>query len=142
MNRKSKIDLIIEHNRNGYLWGRIEDKGNFIPTGQGKTVASLIKNVKDSIEDYIEHEGKTDPFWGKVDLNSLEFNVSYDIKQFLKKEFECIKITNVGRMAGINESLMRQYATGIKYPSLEQAKKIFKTINSIGRELQKVAIHA
>ena len=65
MNRSQKIEVIIEKNED-HFWGRIENKG-FMPTGQGETVTALSQNLKDSIVDYIKHEGKEDKFWSKVE---------------------------------------------------------------------------
>src|SRR5258705_13235541 len=78
--RRHKIEVIIEKNEE-HFWGRIEGKG-FMPTGQGETVSALLQSIKDSIEDYVEHEGKADKFWSKVDLNNIGFNISYDLEAF------------------------------------------------------------
>ena len=51
-----KLEVIIEKNED-HFWGRIENKG-FMPTGQGETVQALLQNIKDCIEDYVDHEGK------------------------------------------------------------------------------------
>jgi predicted RNase H-like HicB family nuclease len=40
-----KLILTIE-NKKGHFWGRIEDKGNFMPTGQGETIEAMIQNVR------------------------------------------------------------------------------------------------
>ncbi len=136
---KTKIDLIVETGKDGHYWGRIEDKG-FMPTGQGKSIKALIQNVKDCIEDYQQHEGKNDAFWSKIDLNNLEFNLKYDLQAFFEV-FDAIKISNIAKKAGLNESLVRQYATGSKFPSIEQVKKIEKAIHDLGKELQKVKIY-
>jgi predicted RNase H-like HicB family nuclease len=53
-----KIPLIVEQNNEGYYWGRIEDLGNLLPIGAGETLDAMIQNVKDAIEDYLEHEEK------------------------------------------------------------------------------------
>lgn len=70
-----KLQLIVEQNKNGHYWGRIEDKGNFLPVGQGETLEAMIQNVKDSIEDYQEHEGKEDPVWGNANFDEVEFEI-------------------------------------------------------------------
>src|ERR1019366_2214167 len=117
--RSQKIEVIIEKNE-GHFWGRIENKG-FMPTGQGETVPALLQNIKDSIEDYIEYEGKKDKFWSKVDINNIEFNILFDLEAFFE-EFSELKISSIAERAGLNSSLVRQYATGSKYPSADQAK--------------------
>ena len=112
-----------------------------MPTGQGKTVNDLLQNVKDSIEDFIEHEGKEDKFWSKVKLADIEFEIQYDLEAFFK-EHDYLNITSVGKRAGINPGLLRQYASGVKNPSAEQAKKIEEAIHKIANELKEVAIYA
>ena len=139
LNRKNQIEVIIEKNEE-HFWGRIENKG-FMPTGQGETVQALLQNIKDSIQDYIEHEGKEDKFWSKVDVNNIEFNISYDLQAFFE-EFNELKISSIAERAGLNSSLVRQYATGSKYPSAEQAKKIESALHSLAKKLQEVAIYA
>jgi predicted RNase H-like HicB family nuclease len=139
MNRSQKIEVIIEKNED-HFWGRLEKKG-FMPTGQGETVAALLQNLKDSIVDYIKHEGKKDIFWSKVDVKSIEFKILYDLVAFFE-EFSDLKISSIALRAGLNPSLVRQYATGSKYPSAEQAKKIEEALHSLGKKLQEVTIFA
>lgn len=139
--KKHKIDLIVESNAKGHLWGRIEDKGNFMPTGQGKTLQSLIENIKDSIEDYQKHEGKGDEFWINVDLKNIEFNIKFDLQEFFDALYT-IKLSEVGKRAGINESLIRQYASGNKFPSMDQVKKIELALHEIGKELSQIKLYA
>src|ERR1700733_13393744 len=102
----TKIEIIIEKQGN-HFWGRIEDKG-FMPTGQGKTIDRLLKNIKDSIEDYVDHEGRKDKFWNKVNLENIEFRIRYDLQVFFE-EFNELKISSIAKRANLNESLLRQY---------------------------------
>jgi len=139
-NRKTRIEIIIEKH-DGLLWGRVEDKGNFLPTPYGATINDVINNLRELIEDYQAHEGKEDKFWGKVDLNKVDYEFSYDLVAFFE-EFEELKISSIAKRAGINESLMRQYATGKKYPSADQAKKIEDTIHGLAKKLQEASIYA
>ena len=138
-NRSHNIEVIIERNED-HFWGRIEGNG-FMPTGQGETVPALLQNIKDSIEDYVNHEGKKDKFWSKVDLNKIQFNLLYDLEAFFE-EFSDLKISSIAERAGLNPSLVRQYATGNKYPSAEQAKKIEAALHGLGKKLQELAIYA
>ncbi len=134
-----EIEVIIEKNE-GHFWGRVEGKG-FVPTGQGATVPELLKNIKESIEDYVEHEGKKDKFWSKVELPKMKFNIHYDLEAFFE-EFNEVKISSIAKLAGLNASLVRQYATGTKYPSSEQAKKVEVAIHTLANKLQGASIYA
>jgi hypothetical protein len=135
-----KVDLIIEKN-DGILWGRVEGKGNYMPTPYGETKAEVIKNLKELIADYQAHEGKTDKFWSKVHIDKLEVEIHYDLQAFFQ-EHEYLTISSIAKRAGINPSLMRHYASGIKYPSAIQAKKIEETIHALAKELESVSLYA
>ena len=137
--RKSNLEVIIERSED-HFWGRIEDHG-FMPTGQGKTVSKLLQNIKDSIDDYVSHEGKKDKFWSKVDLDNVEFNISFDV-QAVFEEFNELKISSIAQRAELNPSLVRQYATGNKFPSSEQVKKIEVALHDLAKRLKEVAIYS
>jgi len=138
--RKTKLEVIIEKTDDHY-WARVQNKGSFMPTGQGETIEAVLKNVTDSIEDYLEHEGKTDKFWSKVRIDNIQLEIHYDLQAFFE-QFDELKISSIATKAELNESLVRQYASGNKYPSLEQAKKIETAIHNLAKRLEKVSIYA
>ena len=137
--KTEKLEIIIEKN-DGLLWGRVEEKGNFMPTPFGETTAKVIANLKELVVDYVKHEGKRDIFWSKLDLNSLEFEFKYDLESYFQ-EHNYLKISSVAEQAGMNPGLVRQYASGVKYPSREQADKIRQTIKKIAKELMRDLIY-
>lgn len=137
---KHKIEVVIE-NHDGMLWGIVETKGNFVATPYGKTKDEVIANLKELITDYQQNEGKKDKFWSKVDVNNIDVELSYDLQAFFK-EFKEIKISSLAVSAELNPSLLRQYASGSKYPSVDQAKKIELAVHALAKKLNKVAIYA
>jgi hypothetical protein len=139
-NRITEIEIIIEKN-DGLLWGRVENMGKHLLTPYGETTEKLIENLKELIQDYITHEGKKDKFWNKVDINKVDFEFKYDLQAFFA-EHDYLKIGSVAEHAGINPGLLRQYASGVKYPSPDQAKKIEDAIHHIANELRDVSIYA
>jgi len=138
-NKVDKLEIIIEKN-DGLLWGRVENKGKFMPTPYGTSTAKVILNLKELIFDYIKHEGKKDPFWKKVDLNNVAFEFKYDLESYFQ-EHDYLKISSIAEIAGMNPSLIRQYASGVKYPSAEQAEKLQKAIRKIARDLMRDGIY-
>lgn len=60
--------------------------------------------------------------------------MEYEITEFFK-EVKYITMEGVADKAGMNKSLLRQYATGVKNPSKQQIKKINVAIHKLGREL-------
>jgi predicted RNase H-like HicB family nuclease len=69
--------------------------------------------------------------------DEVNFDYRLDITDFFNL-FSPIKQTSIAEKAGINPSLLRQYARGIKHPSFDQAKKIEEAIHKLGRELLKI----
>ncbi len=137
--KTEKLEIIIEKN-DGLLWGRVEAKGKFMPTPYGTTTSRVISNLKELITDYIKHEGKRDTFWSKVDLNNITFEFKYDLESYFQ-EHDYLKISSVAEIAGMNPSLIRQYASGVKFPSAEQAGKLKRAIRKIARDLMRDGIH-
>jgi hypothetical protein len=128
-----KLELIIEKN-DGLLWGRIEGKGNFSPNGSGVDTTEVITDIKDCIQDYQEHEGKEDEFWAKVKLNEMEFDLRYDLESFLE-EFDFLNLSVIADRIKINRTLLNQYKTGSKHPSIAQARKIQTSIQQLAQKV-------
>ena len=140
LKRKPKIEVIFEA-KDGLLWGIVENKGNFVATPYGKTKDEVITNLKELITAYQQNEGKKDRFWSKVNVDNMEVELYYDLQAFFK-EFNELKISSIAKRAEINPSLLRQYATGNKYPSVGQAKKIQSAVHDLAKKLNQVTIYA
>lgn len=128
-----KLEIVIERN-DGLLWGRVENRGHFLATTFGKNKTQVIENLKTLIRDYVAHEGKNDPSWNSLDLDNLNVDFKYDLEAYFQ-EYNYLKISSLAEQAGLNPGLVRQYASGVKHPSAEQANKIRKAIKKIAKEL-------
>jgi hypothetical protein len=133
-----KIEVIIEKNGDE-LWGRIEGRGNFLPTTVGRSTSEVLANLADLIGDYVKHEGKTDKAWNKADKKHLKFEVVYDLQAFFH-EHDFLKQSKIAELAGVNPSLLRQYASGVKHPRPDQTKKIEDAIHKLANELGSVSL--
>lgn len=133
-----KLNVIIEKGKTEF-WGRIEGS-EFLVTC-GKNLSEISENLKMLLVDYVENEGKHDKKFKKFNVNSLEFTYLYDVQTFFES-FKYFNISALAIQANINQSLLRQYAKGIKFPSIEQAKKIEKTIHQLALKMQKVSLVA
>ena len=134
-----KLEVIIEKADKG-LFARIENK-EFQPVTYGKNTSEIISNLVDLIADYLKHEKRLNKFWGKVNPKTLSFDLTYDLQSFFV-EHEYINISAIAERAGLNKALVRQYASGVKHPSIRQAKKIETTIHKLAKELQAVSLYA
>ncbi len=122
---KATIHLIVEKS-NGELWGRVKVKGNLI-TDSANNLDALKKQLKGLILDYenVKVEG---------------FEVSYDLTSVFE-QYSYLNISEVAAKASISSGMMRQYASGNKYPSYERVKDIESAIREIGKELSKINLH-
>jgi hypothetical protein len=75
------------------------------------------------------------------ELNSVEFEYSYDLTVFFE-EFNFLNQSKIAALSGINPGLLRQYASGVKHPSREQANKIQRAIRELAVKLRSVKISA
>lgn len=97
--------------------------------GYGPTVDTAVEDLQLVRKEYIE-DGK--------DIPELEMSFKYDIWAFFDK-FP-LNATLVARRIGINASLMHQYISGAKTPSLKRIGQIQEGIRQIGEELRNVSL--
>jgi predicted RNase H-like HicB family nuclease len=135
---QNPIPVIIERSDKAF-YARIADIGNFLPVTYGDTIAETEENMRELITDYLANEGKNDAAWQNMHPQSIEFTYTYDVQAFFEV-FPALKITEIAHLAGLNTSLLRQYASGAKYPSQAQAQRIEQAIHTLGEQLAKVSV--
>ena len=108
--KKIKVELVIEKGEDE-LWGSVKYNDNLIADA-GTDIADLEQKFKKLLNDF---EG--------VDPDELEFVHLYDVYALFQK-LDFLNISKIADRAGINPGLMRQYASGLKHPSLSRAKEI------------------
>lgn len=135
-----KLEAIFEKAEDS-IWCRIEGASDFLPTTSGKSVEEVLNNLVMLIEDYVEHEGAHDKYWNKLKRENAAISLVFDVQAFFQTH-EYLNVSAIAKRAGINPGLLRQYSSGVKRPSVEQAKKIQDTILELGRELSNVSLYA
>lgn len=126
--KKVKIDLVIEKSGDSF-WGRVNYKDSLI----AETAESLNDLEKKVITLLMDFEG--------LDPNEIELEYYYDVYS-LFQQFDFLNISKVAVHAGINPSLLRQYASGVKNPSSDQAKKIENTLHLLAEEMMQVQVYS
>lgn len=125
-----KTTVIIEKASDG-TFAAYADKSidNFLPAGYGDTVEAALEDFGVSIEEMNEIREEE----GKKPLSPV-FEYRYDIESFFNY-FPYLNVSQVGKKAGINPSLMRQYAKGLTKAGQKQYDKIRNTIRAMATEL-------
>lgn len=132
------LNVIVERDQDGDIFARMKGSG-FLLTTVGKDMDEVEFNLKDLLQDYLENEGKENLDWKDLTVNDVDFEYEYDLSVFFES-FDMLKISSVAGKAGINASLMRQYASGVKHPSRQQVNKIEQTIHGLGESLRQVRL--
>ena len=120
------IQLILEK-AGGKLWGRVSHDENLI-VDSATTLQALEKKFRKLLKDF--HQVK-----------DIEFDYAYDLTVFFE-EFNFLNQSKIAELSGINASLLRQYASGVKNPSESQAKKIETAVHELAARLKNVRIYA
>jgi len=136
---RNKLEVIVEK-KDELLWGRVEIGGHLF-TPYGETIEKLLENLQELITDHTQNEGKAEKVFAKLSVTVEDVEIKYDLEAFFM-EHNYLKISSIAEQAGINPGLVRQYASGVKHPSAEQAKKIEAAIHKIGNNLLQVQIYA
>ncbi len=121
-----KLQVVLEK-ESGVLWGRVSYDRELI-VDSAATLQALERKLRKVLLDF--HE-----------LSDIEFSYAYDLTVFFE-EFNFLNQSKIAELSGINPGLLRQYASGVKNPSKEQANKIQTAIRDLAGKLRAVKISA
>lgn len=133
-----KLTIILETGDENDIQGLISNE-YFSILEMAESLDALIASFRYQIQDYIEHEGKDKLEWQNVNVADIEFDFVATLDG-LFDTFSFLKISTVAKEAGINPSLLRQYASGVKFPSLNVAQKIEQTIHRLAQSMLKMQV--
>jgi predicted RNase H-like HicB family nuclease len=129
------LQAVIERKGKGY-WVYFTNLPGCVTYGE--TIEEVMANVKDAVNEHIDaHKEFGEKLPKILENGNFTFKYNISVKEFFK-EFEAVNMASISKKSGINASLLRQYATGIKFPSVLQAKKIERSIHQLGKELLSV----
>ncbi|MCU0444932.1 MAG: hypothetical protein MUE85_08425 [Microscillaceae bacterium] len=131
------LTIVVEKSDDA-LWGRLQTP-EYLAVTCGQNLEEIRQNIYDLILDHYQNEGKEDEFFVNLAWNTLSFEFVYDLSAFFE-EYSSLKMSKIAQLAGINSSLLRQYAAGIKHPSSEQVQKIELAIHTLGDRLLSVRL--
>lgn len=132
------IKAIIERGSDGLYSVYSDDHiGNSYLGGFGESVADAKTDFQTSIKEAISEATAA----GETVINASEISIEYryDIPSFFNF-FDFINVSKFAEYAGINESKMRAYKSGVAFPGEKTMTKISKAVKSIGTELISAAL--
>ena len=133
---RMRIVAIIEKGPDGYFSVQSERKvGRYFFGGYGDNVKAakldFLESVRESLEGAVK-EGAEVP-------DKIDVTFRYDIPSF----FNCFDYLNVSKFAeyaGINESRMRAYKSGVAFPGEKTTRKILEAVHNIVREMSAASL--
>jgi len=126
-----QIDAIIEKGPDGFFSIRSEQKiGRYFFGGYGENVKSAKADFIESVRESMEGAAKE----GSEIPSRMDISFKYDIPSFFNY-FDYLNVSKFAEFAGINESRMRAYKSGLAYPGEKTTRKIMKAIETIGKEI-------
>ena len=128
-----EIIATLECTKDGYgIW--FEEFSNVF------SFANTIDEAKIKSKEAIEYSFEDiahKPRWIK---DGFEILIRFETAALLNYYQHIFTKRALSKMTGINESLLSQYAMGIKKPRPKQSKKIEKGIHELARELQSISL--
>ena len=130
---QTKIQAIVERGSDGLYSVYSNDHfGNSYFGGYGDSVDKAKEDFYESIKEAIKEQLSETGIAPKLEEVSIEYR--YDIPSFFNF-FDFINVSKFAEYAGINESKMRAYKSGISFPGEKTTKKIIKAVHAIAAEL-------
>ncbi|MBR3562500.1 MAG: pilus assembly protein HicB [Bacteroidales bacterium] len=132
------VNAIIEKGNDGLFAVRSETVigrtclcgfGDSVEDAKEDFLMSVDEAIEDSDEQKLSHPNR-------ADINVV---FTYDLPSFFNY-FDMFNTSKFASYAGINESKMRQYKSGISYPGEKTTKKILSAVRQIAAELSTVML--
>ena len=127
------IKAIVEKSEDGLYSVYSENHfGNSFFGGFGDSVAKAKDDFMLSISEALAEQQETGEAIPATDDIVVEFH--YDLPSFFNF-FDFINVSKFAEYAGINESKMRAYKSGLSFPGEKTTAKIARAIADLGKEL-------
>lgn len=134
-----KVLAVVEKGKDGLysIYTEAEVAGHSFG-GFGESVEVVKRDFMESIQEVkemIAREKGTVP----EEFTDLKVEFKYDLESFFNY-FDCINASKFAAYAGINESKMRQYKTGVAFAGEKTTHKILQAIKKLGAELSAASL--
>ena len=131
-----QIVAIIEKGSDGFYSIRSEQKvGRYYFGGYGEDVKSAKEDFLASVRESLEGAAKE----GTQIPVEIDITFRYDLPSFFNY-FDYLNVSKFAEYAGINESRMRAYKSGIAFPSEKTTHKIMKAIEQIQKDISAASL--
>ncbi|MGN0222446.1 MAG: pilus assembly protein HicB [Muribaculaceae bacterium] len=133
-----KVKALVERNANNfYAITTAQSVAGGYFGGYGYSVQEAKADYMECMREMLElarEEGKDVP-----DMEDIQVDFQYDLPSFFNF-FDWINISAFAKQAGINESKMRAYKSGLATASEKTVASILRTVRTMGAELSSASL--
>ena len=108
------------------------------------SAGNSLSDIKESIQDAVNYhiEGMREEHLEIPEIFQREYELTYkmDIASLFDWFSGVLTKSGISRLTGMNQSLISQYASGIKRPSSKQTRKIENALHRLGQELLEIEL--
>lgn len=132
-----KVQVVLERAESNY--------SAFIPelegcVATGATIQETKENVNDVVAFHLEGMKDEQLEIPEIFKGEYEFEFKIDINSLFEWFSGILTKSGIARLTGMNQSLISQYANGIKTPSKKQTEKIQEALHGFGNDLLQVQL--
>ena len=132
-----KVVVIIEKSNTGYS-AYLPDLHGCVSTAA--TIDEIKTNIAEAINFHLEGMAE-DKLPGPAQFKKqYSLLYSFDVETFLNYYNHIFTRRALSKLTGINESLLSQYASGLKHPRPAQSKKIEVGLHQLANELLQISL--
>ena len=133
-----RVNCVVEKGSDGLFAVYSEDHiGKSYFGGFGESVNEAKEDFLASIREAIEEESREGNKAPRFE--DVRVCYHYDVPSFFNY-FDFINVSKFAAYAGINESKMRAYKSGVAYPGEKTTARILKAVKAIGNDLSAVML--
>lgn len=130
--------VILEKTPVGGYSAYLPDLQGCISTGD--SIGEIKTNIREAIDFHIEGLRLENLPVPEGFDGDFEITFKMDIASLFEWFSGILTKSGVSKLTGMNQSLISQYASGIKTPSRKQTKKIESGLHSLGHELLEIEL--
>lgn len=135
------MTIVLEKDKATGYWAWLEDcpeEFSGIHTF-GTDEADVVANVRMLMKDFLTNDFADAPQFVGFNPDTEVFEFRYSLMDFFDT-YKALKINSIADIAGLNRSLVRQYASGAATASVTQIKKIEEAVRSLAQSLLHVSL--
>ena len=130
------VNVVVEKTNTGYS-AYMPDVPGVVSVGD--TFNELRKNVEEALTLYLETSNEYGDKLPEVLLKEYQLAFRFDIQTFMEWLSKVMSQKGLSNIAGMNESLISQYANGVKNPGPKQLKRMESALHQFADDLHAIS---